>query len=91
MGKEPERCGFMHNLFNFSSFNIVLNENRNVSSARTFRPMLACDLNSDGGWRACHLYLLENRSQVDPVRRDVRGFQTKAPELMVGQFARQVS
>ena len=39
----------MHNLFNFSSFNIALNEIRNVS-AHAFRPNLACDLISDGGW-----------------------------------------
>ena len=50
LGTKTERCGFMHNLFNFSSFNIALNECRNVSSAHAFRPLIDWDLYSDGGW-----------------------------------------
>ena len=46
LGKPLEWCRFMHNLFNFSSFNIALNEIRDVSSS-AFRPNSDSVLNSE--------------------------------------------
>ena len=42
----------MHNLFNFSSFNIALNE-MGCESFHAFRSNLACEVYPDVGWGSC--------------------------------------
>ena len=48
-GKSLDLCGFMHNLFNFLSFNITINENFRALS-QSMAPNSLSSFNFDYGW-----------------------------------------
>ena len=51
-GEPFDQGDFMHNMFNFSSFNIVVNE-MGGESLHAFRSILARDVNLELGWGSC--------------------------------------